>query len=177
VPGVAALGQRLGMRREHLADGVAGQQRRFTGVERRGAGVEHVVVARVEFASQDHVHQRRMVVPIGGGDLELHLVARRHCAVARVVADEQHLLAASHGPPASAGIAVTAHDRIDHLAVDSADRGARNRQPARHRAGLVNEPPGLSQIGQFSGALDEAQQADEIGGVNQFAEAGKGGID
>ena len=177
MPGVAALGQRLGMRREHLADGVAGQQRRFTGVERRGAGLKHVTSGAGPVRHQNHVHERRMVVTVGGGDLELHLVARRHCAVARVVADEQHLLAASHGPPASAGIAVTAHDRIDHLAVDSADRGARNRQPARHRAGLVNEPPGLSQIGQLRRALDKAQQADEVGGVNQFAEAGKGGID
>ena len=29
MPGVAGLGQHLGMRREHLADGVAGPQRRL----------------------------------------------------------------------------------------------------------------------------------------------------
>ena len=45
-----------------------------------------------------------MVLTVGGGDLELHLVAGRQCAVAGVVADEQRL-AASDRPPAGAGIA------------------------------------------------------------------------
>jgi hypothetical protein len=46
-------------------------------LERLGPGVEHVAVARVGLAGQDHVHQRRMVVPIRGGDLELHLISWR----------------------------------------------------------------------------------------------------
>jgi hypothetical protein len=128
---------------EHLADRVAGPQCSLAGVERLGAGVEHVAVARVGLARQDHVHQRRMVVPICGGDLELHLVARRHRAVAGVVADEQRLLAGAHRPTAGAGVAIATHDRAHHLAVNGADRRPRDGQPLRDRAHLVDEPPRL----------------------------------
>lgn len=93
-----------------------------------------------------------------------------------MVADEKRILAAAHRPAARARIAVAAHDRVHHLAVDRAHRRAGDGQAAGHRTGLVNEPPGLSQIGQLRRALDEAQQADEIGGVDQIAEAGEGGI-
>jgi hypothetical protein len=126
---------------------------------------------------QDHVHQRRMVVTIRSGDLELHLVARRHRAVTGVVADEQRLLAGAHRPPAGGRVAVAAHDRAHHLAVNRADRGPRHHHALRHRACLVDEPPGLPQERQFGGAFDQAQQPDEIGGVDQFAEAGERSVD
>src|SRR6516165_11705887 len=74
-------------------------------LERLGPGVEHVAVARVGLAGQDHIHHRRMVVPVRGGDLELYLVARRHRAVTGVVADEQRLLAGAHRPAAGARVA------------------------------------------------------------------------
>jgi hypothetical protein len=62
-------------------------------------------VARIGLSRQDHVHQRCMVVTICGGDLELHLVPRRHRAVAGVVANEKRLFAGAHWPAARGWIA------------------------------------------------------------------------
>ena len=81
------------------------------------------------------------LVPVRGGDLELHLVARRHRAVTDVVADEQRLPAGAHPPAAGGGVAVAAHNCTPHLAVDGADKGPRHGQSLRDRGALVDEPP------------------------------------
>jgi hypothetical protein len=53
VSGVAGLGQHLGMRREHLADGVAGPQRRLTGVGRVPVSGWSKAKARLDRAVSD----------------------------------------------------------------------------------------------------------------------------
>src|SRR5438093_11700935 len=88
------------MRVEDRANGATRTQRRLRGIERLGARGEHVSMAPVHLARERDVHERGVVMPVGGGELERHLIGPSHRAVAGVVTDEERLLAAAHRPSA-----------------------------------------------------------------------------
>ncbi len=95
---------------EDVADGPSRAKRGLARGERLAAGAEHVAVPCIDTTRHDHVHEARVVVAIGGSELERHLITPADGSVARVVADQQRLAAASHRPPARRRVAVAGED-------------------------------------------------------------------
>ena len=133
--------------REDIPHGPAGTQSGLAFLQRFAAGLEHGRVTPVRPARQHHVHERRVVMAIGCGELERDLIARPHLPVAGVIADEQRFLSASHGPAAGGWVAVPAREYpTHHLGVDPAHGLAGHGQPVRHRQCLVGQPARLPDI-------------------------------
>src|SRR4029077_19415628 len=102
---------------EDIPHGPAGTQNGLALPERLTAGLEHGLVTPVRPARQHHVHERRVIVPVGCGELEGNLIARPHLPVAGVIADEQRFLSAAHGPAAGRWVAVAGQNSPDPLSV------------------------------------------------------------
>ena len=111
-----------------------------------------------------------MVLAVGGGRLEHHLVLVRHGLVAGMVAAEDRGLAGTHGPPASGRIAAALHQGLHHRPVHRLHGRTRDCALDADGEDAVAERARLSHVRELFLALDQAEQADEVGGVDELAE-------
>ena len=171
VVAVAGAVEHPGMGVEHLADRSAGLERRHRGHQGVVAGAPHVALAVARAADAEGPHQAGVVAAVGAGELQRELVLGRELAAPGEVAAQQRVAARGDDELVAGIVAAAAENRALHGGENVAFVDARPGQLAGRAPGGLGETGGAPDIGELGRALHQAQPADQLGGVDQRAEA------